>query len=288
MRVLVTHTDLDGLGSAIISIVNGLFDRIYCWNHDKFTFELNPTDENVVADLSVEDHVYDLATVFDHHDPSLGKVKRGVCDINRCGTRIFYEEYVPKEMHTEQFDRFVSVIDAYDRWQEAHPDFNEGLDFTRLLGEVAPQRYDMLIYDGHLLDTPYKRFIELVISNDYSMTASCSEIVQRVIEKENREYMMATKEMKTRTDRKGLRFGITYIDDYASQVANRILKENRSMKYLLILNHRHTNKLSARSKSIDLNSLKGVRGHRKAAGGLFNPRMLQELYSGRIQSIEYE
>lgn len=285
MRILITHTDLDGLGSAIIAIADKLFDRIYCWNNDYVDKSIFKGNTVVVTDLSID---IPNATIYDHHETSK-RITNAVCDLKRCGTKIFYEEYVKN--HNSSRDRFVHLIDVYDRWQNKNVDFKEALDLARLC-EHTCGRDNCLIYNGNVLNTCYSKFINQMIDNiskPFKLSAIQQLVVKNIKENEDKEYTEAMETLKVRTDCKNNKFAICTMSKYITQNGNRYLMEHSEIIYILIRYKTNSRKLSARAvDGFNLNSLKGLAGHPKAAGGTFSQDFLNRLENGFINELGYK
>ena len=119
-KALVTHNDLDGIGSAVLALFNNMgFDRIYTVGYDhrtsNFVQELKTYDEVIVTDISFGDLTLPNMKTFDHH---------GDLDDKHCGTWQFYYNCVPKEKHTKSQDKFVHLVDVYDNWKTSDPLFH--------------------------------------------------------------------------------------------------------------------------------------------------------------------
>ena len=110
--------------------------------------------------------------------------------------------------------------------------------------------------------------------------------IAEVKEDENHAYGISTRTVSTRIDSRGVKFALCEMTKYVSQNANRYLRENPDVKYILIFNG--TGKLSARSKGFDLNTLNGLAGHPQAAGGQYAESFLKRLKNGLVKELGYK
>ena len=282
MRVLITHTDLDGLGSAILAIADGLVDQVYCWNNGFIDHAVFKGNTVTVTDLFIDQP---NITIYDHHKIA---VKNGISDSSRCGSRLYYEEVITN--HNRNRDKFIHLIDTYDRWQDRNRDFNEALDLARLC-EAITKRENALIYDHKLLNTSYKQFIEMMLQqlHNWRLTPQQIRIIDAVKAKENAVYDEAMRSVKVRVDSKGHKFAIVCMNDYVSQNANRYLREHPDTIYVIILYSTNRRKVSARAvKGFDLTTIKGLSGHPGAAGGLYSADFLDRLEDGYVKELGYK
>ena len=294
MRVLITHTDLDGLGSAIFAIADKLVDRVYCWNNgylDKLVLDDNVV---IITDLSFDKSITDNAIVFDHHPASKG-ITNGVYDGNRCATKIFYEEYVDK--HNKTRDKFAYLIDIYDRWQTKMSQFDETLDLNRVFEYMVKTRPNCLVYDSRFTmdygiahHTPYYTFIismvEMLKGEVFKLTHTLQDYADQIHFEEDTFYEKMVDTHQIRRDSKGNLFAIVRTKKYMNENCNRFLEEYSDIRYILNLGFKG---ISARSidDTFNLNDIRGLAGHPKAAGGAFDENFMKSLENGRIKELGY-
>ena len=113
-RLLISHIDLDGTGAPVIVNLyfKDWFDKIilrdYGFEEEEETVALIKTfDEVIIADLSApEEFIEGLRSlgisvqIYDHHAHAswLAGKPYGVFDENRCGTKIFWEEWAKPKL----------------------------------------------------------------------------------------------------------------------------------------------------------------------------------------------
>ena len=272
MRVLITHTDLDGLGCAILAIADGLADRVYCVTNADVT-KMPLEDDVTITDLYIM-NAPDNVTIYDHHDVAVNK---GVSDNTRCATRIYYEEVITK--HNTNRDKFVFLIDLFDRWQYFNPGFKEAADLNRLF-EASVNPRTALVYDAGIVDSPFKSFIEqgLQLLEDFTYTINQRAKIAIQRSKENDAYKQLLKNVKENTDCRCNRYAITSTCKYISQIGNRYLDEHPRVRYIL---HINGNKVFGRAQTFDLTVLK-LKGHPGAASATFSQSTARGLLSGKV------
>lgn len=291
VRILITHTDLDGLGSAILAIAEKLVDKIYCWNNNWTDQKVLGKGKIIITDLSLPVEWTKRATVYDHHPASKDTTFNGICDEKRCGTRLFYEEYMTKPKHKIARDRFVYLVDIYDRWQPSEADFDQALDLNRLFNEMVSNRSNCLLYDGRLLNSPYKSFVQAMLKTleqkEFQLSPTLKETIEKARKKEDEAYIKALEKIQVRTDSQENKFAIARMPCYMNENTHRYLYEHEDVRYILNLGR---NGISARSidDTFDLNRLQGMAGHPKATGGAYALYFINQLESGEIHELGYK
>lgn len=284
MKVLVTHVDLDGYG---INILEELlkkelkFDKVYNLNYgfegEEVSQEFIREDTDlVITDLSVPEDTFKAwleklhsIKIYDHHESTRFLKDYDFCswDTERCGTKIFYEDYKENGLSisdmiknkygcsvSDKVEYLVNLIDTYDRWQ----------DGSRLW-EGATRLNKLCIGYGN-------SFVKKMVSKVkaiWEWSSEDTDIYKKEEEVENQIYEETEKQLLKRFDNSGRTFSVVYIENKSkvSMVSSRLLKNYPDIDYLAIGNPWNT-KLSFRSrKDLDLTQLHGVNGHKLAAGG---------------------
>lgn len=305
--ILISHLDLDGLGSVILSLFYNIpFNEIWCWKNDYYDINtLSKYQTIVFADLSISEDIYKSLIkikkniyIFDHHETSswISKYKsnKNIININECGTKIFYKNFINPEVINSNIETFVNLVDVYDRWQTHEETWKDALNLQRIFSYYVSYSTNALIYkNGKMYDTPYFRFINNMLyklhSNEFKFNRCENEIINTMIDEEKEAYELALDNIKFRVDNKNINFGIYECSNYASIIANKLLEEYTEIKYLIILYPKNKSKLSLRSRN-DFNclSFKGLKGHRNACGGVFSEKYIDDLYEGKIHQLAYK
>ena len=313
--VLITHNDLDGLGSVVLSeFFNLKFDLIYFLDYSE------RDDEEFFKDLIKEYDIIEMAdfsppvselnwilennkmiAVYDHHDSS--EVIKEIIhpnfklfhDKERCGTKILFEEYIKPRFKRMKpiVEEFVNLVNTYDLFKSDHLLWQEAQALNRVM-------YSSLNY-GQFQWELYGRFIKGIVYklehqdkwswNDYEM-----EKINKDIDKENKMYEGSKRILQTRTDEKGNKFGLFHNRGKLSIICQRLLKEYPDLKYIIAINTYDGvggvgwQKLSIRSrdeKEFDCTNLKDCKGHKQAAGASCEIEFAKDLWMGKINSIAY-
>ena len=190
--LLITHTDLDGVGSLILSKLFQLDITDYIFmNYDELYEENGSEDEKVILELPfIYDRIFvtDVATnknfydylssvcqtfgVFDHHEKTaeIADLANVYYSIEKSGTELFYDELKSEAGTYKSWDTFVNGVSAYDLWKLDSPDRELGENLNRLF--FAIKRYGSSGYDE------YRPFVETIVSKllDKLQTAPLSKV----------------------------------------------------------------------------------------------------------------
>lgn len=308
-RLLISHIDLDGTGAPVIVNLyfKDQFDKIilrdYDFENDEDSVELmEKFDEIIIADLSAPEEFIERlidkgisVKIYDHHVHAewLKDKPYGVYDENRCGTRIFWEEWAKPQLgrYYSATDHFVKLVDVYDRWQQDDPLWPDakGLNFVLYNKSLDWDEKDCLV--------KYTPFIERICnkikkSNEWFWTMTEEGYIQEALEKERAAIDKALYTMKIREDYKGRKFAIIAIGTKISLVCSEILNMRDDLDYIVCLNlfRGLTGKLSFRTKraDLDLNSIVCCAGHAQAAGGMVIPELAEKFWNNDNLCWAYE
>jgi hypothetical protein len=293
-RLLISHIDGDGQGSIILERVyhdklgfDAAIELDYGWEEDVTTaYFVERFDEIVMADISVSESYFThltqelgkRVTIYDHHvnkdSEWLGQLRGSVLDDSRCGTKIFFEEYVCKRVHrvSQVVLDMIERIDNYDRWridEISDKDWEEALSLNRVL-------YAFTNYDEKGIKAA-EAFIKIqarkLVENDSWVWTSTERMaIEKAKEAEDRRYDEAMRMMQLRQDCRGARFGVFSIPGKISIVCSRILRSPtyEFLDYVIVINSYGgvTGNMSARSsRGFDCTRLSPFNGHEAAAGG---------------------
>ena len=284
MRLLISDSDLDGMGSIILSKAFDIkFDKIEISTPQKMNSiniisKISAYDEIVITDLSLDEVNMKKfisernITIYDHHITSNYLNKKeftgSISDSSRCGTKIYIEEYVKKHCTiNESAKRFVELIDVYDRWQQ-----------NNTLWPLACKLNKVFQY--HKWNNNY--FIEKFareIQNDYFEFDEEDERNAEIINQEIDYSVDFSDNLLKIFTNNNIRYGITYYLNYSSEVGNKLINKH-NLTYILMINNKYQDCVSARSKpNFDLTLINGLHGHKNAAGGKFSAELLENCYN---------
>ena len=288
MDKIFTHTDLDGVGCAILAkYYNPAIEVEFC-DYDNVDEKLSDFLDNNIAlgdlyitDISVSEKVaqridYDTDFILlDHHPTALGLNKFKCCTVRvkdentglkTCGTELFYHwlgkyGYINK---SKVLDRFVEIIRDYDTWRWAE------------LGEdglISKKINDLLYIYGreNFINWCLSSFIQRKFPNlgntENMLLELRQEEIDKYVEKKNRE--MFTQALCGKVS------GIVFASKFASELGNRLCKMHPEIDFVTMIDIEDcTVSYRTIKDDIDLGrdvaALFGGGGHPKAAGSQFD------------------
>ena len=300
MIKIFTHTDLDGVGCAVLAQLTfgKNVDITYC-NYDEVDVLVREYiskidkghDTCFITDISIKD---DLASeidreyknnfkLFDHHKTVLELNKYDWCTVETenndtglmtSGTELFSKYLIDHKYLDVDVSDFVRIVTDYDTWRWSTLG-KEGL----VLKDVNDLLY---LYGREKFETWCMREIEsgkfpyfdedsssLLTFNRNETEKYIKEKDRTIIVKCNGEYM----------------YGVVFADKYISELGNELCKLNEKLDYIVIVNM-STRLVSYRTikDDVDMSMIAkkyGGGGHPKAAGLKFDvyklARFLDEL-----------
>ena len=293
MIKLFTHTDLDGVGCAILAKLafGEEVDISYC-NYDDINENvmnyLNHNDDSLsyiyITDIRVNEEVAELldkrggVVLLDHHPTALGLNKYPWCkvmveDLNgvkTSGTKMFYHWLVMngclnEELETnEALSRFAELVRNYDTWRWSE------------LGEegvICKQVNDLMYLYGR------DKFITWCISEIHDEVFprlySADELLLNTKQKEIDEYVEEKNEQLFTSPMCGRVCGFVFAEKYVSELGNRLCKMHPEIDYVAMIDM-GSKTVSYRTVKDDIDlgkdvaQLFGGGGHPKAAGSEFS------------------
>ena len=293
MIKLFTHTDLDGVGCAILAkLASGEeVDISYCNYDDINENVMNYLDHNddslsyiYITDIRVNEEVAELldkrggVVLLDHHPIALGLNKYPWCkvmveDLNgvkTSGTKMFYHWLgmngcFDEELETnEALSRFAELVRNYDtwRWSELGED-----------GVICKQINDLMYLYGR------DKFITWCISEIHDEVFprlySADELLLNTKQKEIDEYVEEKNEQLFTSPMCGRVCGFVFAEKYVSELGNRLCKMHPEIDYVAMIDM-GSKTVSYRTVKDDIDlgkdvaQLFGGGGHPKAAGSEFS------------------
>lgn len=319
---LFTHTDLDGIGCAILAYLafgRESVDVEYCDYsnvNDKvgdFFVNGSPGEYNAVfiTDISINNELAIYITneaseprvhLFDHHATALGLNKYDWCevsvmndtlDIKTSGTELFYT-YLRRH---EQFDHlsvnvignideFVDIVRDYDtwRWKELGKE-----------GIVCKQMNDLFYIYGRevFIDWALDQILTLKFYRGISVFPIYSEKDMDLLDQKQKDidtYIEEkNKQLFHRVDEVGHTYGVVFAERYFSELGNRLCEINPDLAYIAMIDI-SSGTVSYRTIRDDIDvggeiaHAYGGGGHPKAAGSTFDKDQIQYTVHGLIFS----
>lgn len=302
---LFTHTDLDGVGCAIIAYLEFGKENVdveYC-NYDDVDDKVEAFMENedlyrsydsiFITDISVSDQVASMIDIldktdhrvrlFDHHGTALRLDNYFWCTVyeyldavKTSGTELFYLylrnslSLTYDQTSQNKISRFVSIVRDYDtwRWKELGED-----------GLVSKQMNDLFHIYGR------DKFIELAMKRIMFGTSPLhqdewfSETDLLLLEQKQKDidnYVeQKEKQITVKTDQWGNTYGVIFAERYFSELGNRLCEIHPELAYITMIDISR-GRVSYRTIRDDINlgteiahNYRGG-GHPKAAGSTFD------------------
>ena len=301
MNKLFTHTDLDGIGCAVLAkiVFGDNVDISYC-NYDDINEKVNEfyyfnggyEKECHITDISISD---DLAQIIDdnsanimlldHHGTATYLNKYPWCDvveidpitqIKTCGTEMYYKALVSVNIlqKTDILDHFVELVRDYDTWR--WPTLGEN-------GIKSKQLNDLLYIYGRDI------FVEkFTIVLKYSSTLTFDDIdnallvnrqrdIDAYIETKNKQLHVK----KITIDSALWTCGVVFAERFFSELGNRLSEMHPELDFIVMVGM--DGKISYRTTKnhIDLGKdiakVFGGGGHPQAAGSYFKTDLVSKL-----------
>lgn len=294
MRVkLFTHTDLDGIGCAILAKNEAFGNNVdieYC-NYDDinkkvsdFFFSTDALNYEYIyiTDISIQESLADeintcvngttclpKVLLFDHHPTALSLNKFDWCKVNveehgekTSGTRMFYN-YLINENFIDGFSdwtgtlyNFVEIVKKYDTWL-----------WKEKYNDDTPKKWNDLFYIYGR-----ERFIEKVCEklDNNSLMLDMTDITLLQLNQEKIGRYIETKQTQLiEKDILGYRAGIVFAEQYHSEVGNVLATNNPHLDFIVLINPSYS--ISYRTvKDVNLGTdiakIYGGGGHLKSAG----------------------
>jgi oligoribonuclease NrnB/cAMP/cGMP phosphodiesterase (DHH superfamily) len=311
MKILVSHIDLDGLGPVVMEMLyrkqlgfDGVINFDYGWEEDmSLVGKLSQYNEVVFADMSLSKMQYDWwettgvkTQVFDHHEtakPLIG-LPGCVIDTERCGTKIFWDEYVKPRIgrYRPIVDDFVDLINTYDLWQLDSPLWEKALDLNRVM-------YKYACWNAERFCDKHDRFITSILrklGNDREFTFTPTELryIDESRAKEEDAFKRARDTLKIRHDHWGRKFGVFLAWGKISITASRLLYEgDTDFDYVIAVQDYRDEfgKLSIRSRrggDFLCTDLGIFNGHVEASGCSVTPEQAKIFYEDDRLCFKYK
>lgn len=289
MIKLFTHTDLDGIGCAILAKLafgTEVVDVEYC-NYDDIDskveeyFNSGSEYECHITDISINEELAHKINDFektyrllDHHPTALGlnkfcwcsvQVENEETNIKTSGTEIYYHWLVDngRLSRSDVLDRFVELVRNYDTWRWS------------TLGDkgiICKQVNDLLYLYGRdkFIDWCFTEIYE----DSFPWLYESDLLVLEIKQKEIDDYIEAKNKQLFIKDLCGKVCGFVFADKYYSELGNRLCEMHPEVDFITIIDM--CGKISYRTTkdNIDLGNnvakLFGGGGHPKAAGSYFS------------------
>ena len=297
---LFTHTDLDGVGCAILAyhvFGKDTVDVSYC-DYDDIDTEvkllINDPEEYekfnmiFITDIKVSEEVAekidkdcDNVRLLDHHPTAEYLKKYDWCTIQverevfgettkTCGTELFYEwcnDMIPdKIMNPEPISKMVDIIRNYDTWRWAS------------LGEaglISKKVNNLLYLYGR--DMFINWALMQIYQNEFPILTESDKLILDIEQKKVDRYIDSKEQEMVQYTVAGYTAGLVFAEMYTSELGNTLAKRHPELDFIVMIDMGEKS-VSYRSVKDNIDLGKDVAakfgggGHPKAAGHFFGVR----------------
>ena len=315
---LFTHTDLDGVGCAILAYLAFGKENVsveYC-NYDdidlrvsQFFIKGNPGeyDKVFITDISINENLAvaidrysksGLWQLFDHHQTALELNKYEWCNVlikapdgpglKTCGTELFGVYLLSSEGLVNRYNwttinnilQFIGIVRDYDtwRWTTMGGDGIVSKNVNDLLDIYGRERFTNIMFARIRM---YNSFPSITPEENLLLAERMNEIDRYVMQK--------NKQLIPAKDIHGHSYGYVFAERFFSELGNRLCQMNPGLEYIVMIDICN-GKVSYRTTRDDLNlgteiaHSYGGGGHAKAAGSTFD----REYISGLVVKKLFE
>lgn len=305
MIKLFTHTDLDGVGCAVLAKLafKDEVDIEYC-NYDEINEKvleyINQNDNKIpiyITDISVKEELAKLldkrgnVQLLDHHPTALELNKYSWCRVmvedlsglKTSGTKMFYHWLGMNGCFSDELEnnkllnRFAELVRDYDTWRWAELG-DEGI--------ICKQVNDLLYLYGR------EKFISWCVSkiccSDSFNLDDTDKLLFDIKQKEIDDYVEEKDKQLFTSPMCGWIAGFVFADKYFSELGNRLCKMHPEIDFVAMIDMDGTVSYRTIREDLDLGQRVakqfGGGGHPKAAGSQFS----KEVMLKTVEHIFYE
>lgn len=290
MIKLFTHTDLDGVGCAVLAKLVFGYKKLeieYC-NYDEINekvkhYILNDIEKNdvcYITDISITEDLAEYINennlnfyLFDHHQTALDLNKYDWCTVKiedkftnykTCGTELYYNWLAESGCLNKNvvLDKFVEVIRDYDTWRWSTIGEN---------GIISKQINDLFYLYGR--DAFIDWCMLKIYDCEFPLLSKSDKLLLDLKQKEIDDYIETKDKTMFITTMGNHTFGVVFAERFFSELGNKLCIRHPEIDYVAMINMDGT--VSYRTIKDDINlgidvaKLYGGGGHPKSAGSQF-------------------
>jgi len=277
---LFTHTDLDGVGCAILALqAFSDIDIEYCNYNDinlrveEFLMSSSQScyDKIFITDISINEETLEIikhkadgrVVILDHHKTALWLNKYDnfiVEEIDEelnektSGAYMFYK-YLFKINKDSKLYKLCDTIRQYDTWIWKE----KGLNYPKMLNDL------FCIYGRDLF---LNKILKYLNNEDEFLFNETDQLLLILKAEEIKDYIEDRNKSMFRVNYKNYKVGVVYADRFISEMGNKLCETNQDIDFIVIINMNDS--ISYRTiKDIDLSEIAkefNGGGHPKASG----------------------
>lgn len=308
MKKLFTHTDLDGIGCAVLAKLafGPEIDISFCTPYtintevDSFISNENGAERCHITDISISEDVAEKINqksvgfqLLDHHPTAMHLNKYTWCmvkiedektHIKTCGTELYYHWLAENRFlrRSDALDRFAEIVRDYDTWR--WPELGED-------GIICKQVNDLFWLYGR------EEFIQWCIdeirAGDFPKFYAADKRALQIRQREIEDYIKEKNEELIIGTLCGRSCGFVFAGRFFSELGNRLCQLHPEIDFIAMIDTDGT--ISYRTVKDDLDLGKDIAatfgggGHPKAAGSSFPQNvfrhMLTEIFQGHLSNV---
>lgn len=263
-KVLITHTDMDGIGCAYIFLKCYPKGHVFFADHDNVDemaldlIEQFTEADFLFTDISVNSNTANIlndrgrVALLDHHATAewLNQYEWASVVQGKCGTRLIFE-VMSAWFNLQDLESTVDMIEDWDLWGHGNGPGSKAISYQFMLDHMGKEDF----------------LKNLMVDHDFPYNPEWAPLLDKMMERYE-DYYQTVMHITQIDVRDEYSVGITLADQYISLIGNRLCNE-LDLEYVMILD-KGRGKASLRGRgNIDLSSLAkqaGGGGHRRAAG----------------------
>ena len=289
MVQLITHTDLDGLGCAILAklVWKDQVNIALCRTSNEVNQKLDKLlyyDKTYITDLSVDaKYLQDNVYMFDHHKTAehLNNDNNVIVKVElngrkTCGTELFYQ-YLVNQHFIDNRDFFVELVRQYDTW--------EWTKFNKL-----PYYLNNLVYIlgmNNFIDT----FTERLAKKDINELTIFTEDERKLLVRNESvisNYIQDKRQYVKTFEINDKKVGICFADTNQSILGNVICEENNIDIMVMVNLDRKSISFRTNKDDIDVSVIAkrfNGGGHAKASGGTIDDKVIESIHKYILEKM---
>lgn len=249
---LISHNDLDGIGSIVIykSYVEPItsYSEIYSFGYDdildieKNTSSFENFDLIIFIDIAPTIELYIIFKnlgidiyIFDHHVSAYRELfniadeDKYFYSLDKCGTQIFFDEITKGRRLSKCAFQFVEYISTYDLWQDKSVLWEKGKALHNILWGSIDRTVQGVNQHSRFITTQLDKIKK---GKSFYFTEYENKLSILAEETETKYFNSCKKKLSIRKDNSGNTYAYFEAPSKISLIANRILKEFNNLDYI--------------------------------------------------------
>lgn len=295
---LFTHTDLDGVGCAILAMMAypNQIDIEYCEPNtiddaveEFFQSPQNQYTQVYITDLSIQEDLakkidqmsqkeqfFPKLHLIDHHKTALAlnqyswvKVYVNLHDDRpACATYLFYQHLMDQGLLTGDLEFFAEKVRRLDTW-----------DWERNYNDIlAKQLSDLLYILGR--DRFIQKYTQAMPNTEVDLFNKTDQLLLQLEEERITSYIDLKQKQLIIKEVDDFSVGVVFAEQYRSQLGNQLAKRNPNLDFIIMINPAESMSFRGIKDNIDLSEIAqkyGGGGHKMASGSPLDEKVKQSV-----------